>query len=166
MKKAQSNTITLSGDKDLFFHTAAASQISDALGHAEGERVRFQNRLNDAIHAGEIDAYCHRDGALLSLPLGPTKALCIRPKNVNDWLADKGYEFKWSAGTKNGTTKRWGDKQRSELEKFRATHTMAETSKHFSISEQRIRQILPKELPKESPQASPFNWRRPPRSDR
>jgi len=91
--------ITLSNDMNLYFHTEAAEQISHQLQHDEGDRLKLAKKILNAIHKGEIDAYSHRDGKLISLPIG-LQPLCVRVNNVNDWLKVKGYATKWVPGKK------------------------------------------------------------------
>jgi hypothetical protein len=85
----------LTSDINLYFHTVAAEQISNQLIHDEGDRIRFAKRMFDAIQNGDIDAYDHRSGKLLSLPIG-MQPLCVRVRNVNDWLKIEGYSTKWT----------------------------------------------------------------------
>ena len=44
----------------------------------------------------------------------------------------------------NGNNKKWTDEKLEELRAYRANHKMSETSAHFGISEQRIREIDPR----------------------
>jgi hypothetical protein len=94
--------ITLSNDMNLYFHTDAADQISLQLQYDEGDRLRLAKKIFKAIHKGEIDAYSHRDGNLISLPIG-LQPLCVRVSNVNDWLKLEGYATKWSPGKRPST---------------------------------------------------------------
>jgi hypothetical protein len=47
--------------------------------------------------------------------------------------------------------KKWTQEMLTELQTYRAGHTMKDTAKKFSISEQRIRKLLPKSKVKTSP---------------
>jgi hypothetical protein len=47
--------------------------------------------------------------------------------------------------------KKWTPEKLVELKKYREAHTMPETAKHFVITEQRIRQLLPTKKPKAKP---------------
>ncbi len=53
-----------------------------------------------------------------------------------------------STSDKSGNPKRWTPEKLAELEAYREGHTMAETVTKFSISEQRIRKLLPSATPK------------------
>jgi hypothetical protein len=55
-----------------------------------------------------------------------------------------------STSDKSGNPKRWTPEKLAELEAYRERHTMAETATKFSISEQRIRKLLPSATPKAS----------------
>ena len=55
-----------------------------------------------------------------------------------------------SASDKSGSRKLWTPEKLAELAAYRAGHTMAETVTKFSISEQRIRKLLPSATPKAS----------------
>lgn len=50
-----------------------------------------------------------------------------------------------------GIGKKWTPKKLAELEAYRESHTMPETAKQFSISESRIRALLPRNKPKAKP---------------
>lgn len=58
-----------------------------------------------------------------------------------------------SACNMPGNGKKWTPEKKSELQAYRENHTMPETAAKFGISEQRIRQLLPRANPKN---ASPF----------
>ena len=87
--------LTLSSDPKLYFHTNAAEQISDQLKHDDGDRIRLAKKMYKAIQKGEIDAYSHRDGQLIKLPI-ELQPLCVRVSNVNDWLEREGYATRWA----------------------------------------------------------------------
>lgn len=89
-----SRQLTLSSDPELYFHTHAAEQISDQLKHDDGDRIRLAKKMFKAIQKGEIDAYSHRDGQLIKLPI-ELQPLCVRVSNVNDWLKREGYATRW-----------------------------------------------------------------------
>jgi hypothetical protein len=55
-----------------------------------------------------------------------------------------------SASDKSGSRKLWTPEKLAELAAYRERHTMAETATKFSISEQRIRKLLPSATPKAS----------------
>jgi len=92
--KKASRQLTLSSDPQLYFHTQAAEQISDQLKHDDGDRIRLAKTMFKAIQKGEIDAYSHRDGQLIKLPI-ELQPLCVRVSNVNDWLKREGYAIRW-----------------------------------------------------------------------
>ncbi len=153
-QNASARGVTLSNDPDLFFHTDAAEQISDQLGHAQGDRERLAKKIFEAIHAGEIDAYSMRDGSLLGqLDKKNPVAVCVRVHNVNAWLRQNEYSVIWTpvAIRKNGTSQRWTAEMRKELQSYRSTHTMRETSAYFRVSESRIRDLDPRKPPKATP---------------
>jgi len=52
------------------------------------------------------------------------------------------------AGVSAVTAKKWTTEKLSELQAYRAGHTMTETAAHFGISESRIRKLDPREKPK------------------
>ena len=56
-----------------------------------------------------------------------------------------------SASDKPGSRKPWTPERKAELQAYRATHTMPETAAKFGITEQRIRQLLPRKKPKAKP---------------
>lgn len=89
-----SRQLTLSSDPELYFHTHAAEQISDQLKHDDGDRIRLAKKMFKAIQKGEIDAYSHRDGQLIKLPI-ELQPLCVRISNINDWLKREGYATRW-----------------------------------------------------------------------
>jgi hypothetical protein len=89
--------VVLSNDINLYFHTDAAEQISTQLEHDEGDRVRLAKKMFTAIQNGEIDAYDHRNGEIMPLPIG-LQPICVRVNNVNDWLKREGYATKWTPG--------------------------------------------------------------------
>ena len=93
--KKASRQLTLSSDPQLYFHTQAAEQISDQLKHDDGDRIRLAKKMYKAIQKGEIDAYSHRDGQLIKLPI-ELQPLCVRVSNVNDWLKHEGYATRWA----------------------------------------------------------------------
>lgn len=53
-----------------------------------------------------------------------------------------------SASNTNSEPKRWTLAKLAELRAYRDKHTMAETADYFGISQQRIRQVQPREKPK------------------
>jgi hypothetical protein len=87
--------LTLSTDPKLYFHTNAAEQISDLLKHDDGDRIRLAKKMFKAIQKGDIDAYSHRDGQLIKLPI-ELQPLCVRASNINDWLKGEGYAIRWA----------------------------------------------------------------------
>ena len=95
--------VVLSNDINLYFHTDAAEQISSQLQHDAGDRVRLAKKMFTAIQNGEIDAYDHRNGELMPLPIG-LRPICVRVNNVNDWLKREGYATKWAPGKKTITS--------------------------------------------------------------
>ena len=58
-----------------------------------------------------------------------------------------------SASNKPGSREKWTPEKKSELQAYRESHTMPQTAAKFGISEQRIRQLLPRANPKKT---SPF----------
>jgi len=56
-----------------------------------------------AIQKGEIDAYSHRDGQLIKLPI-ELQPLCVRVSNVNDWLKRESYATRWAPDKQLNTT--------------------------------------------------------------
>ena len=90
-----SRQLTLSSDPKLYFHTKAAEQISDQLEHDGGDRIRLAKKIYKAIQKGDIDAYSHRTGQLIKLPI-ELQPLCVRVSNVNDWLKREGYATRWT----------------------------------------------------------------------
>jgi len=93
--------VTLSNDPALYFHTQAVELISDALKLDEGDRHRLAKNIFKAIHDGKIDAYSHKDGKLLISP-SMSQPLCVRVKNLNDWLRLEGYSINWDPDNPNG----------------------------------------------------------------
>jgi len=87
-------TVHLSDDRGLYFHTEAAEVIGRQLELDEGDRIRLAKKMFEAIRQGKIDAYNHRDGKLISLPIS-LQPLCVRVNNVNQWLRLEGYPFIW-----------------------------------------------------------------------
>lgn len=53
-----------------------------------------------------------------------------------------------SEPAESGTPVKWTDEQIAKLKAFREVHGTRRAAKEFGISEQRVRQLLPKELPK------------------
>jgi len=98
-----SRQLTLSSDPKLYFHTNAAEQISDQLKHDDGDRIRLAKKMFKAIQKGEIDAYSHRDGQLIKLPI-ELQPLCVRVSNVNDWLKRESYATRWAPDKQLNTT--------------------------------------------------------------
>jgi hypothetical protein len=92
-----SKRVTLSSDPDLFFCTDAASRISYQLGHTDGQRVRLQDDMFNAIQTGELDAYDMQTGALLHLPFEISKPVCVRVADVNDWAKRTGKPWQWNS---------------------------------------------------------------------
>ena len=89
------NRISMSAASDLHFHTQAADQISDELAHSKYYREKFAKRLFEAIHAGEITAYSHRDGSELLHPIAKARPLCVKVVEVNSWLKNNSYDAQW-----------------------------------------------------------------------
>ena len=105
--------LTLSNDPELYFHTNAAEQISDQLKHDDGDRIRLAKKMFKAIQKGEIDAYSHRDGQLIKLPI-EMQPLCVRVSNVNDWLKSEGHATRWAPDKQPHTTLPTSTKQSPE----------------------------------------------------
>lgn len=53
-------------------------------------------------------------------------------------------------GLQPGTAKRWSDEVKHELAEYREKHGTKKTAEHFGISEQRVRQLLPRDKPKKA----------------
>ena len=90
--------IQFSDDTDLYFHTQAADLISDQEQHTARMREEFAGEILRAIITGALDAYKHRDGTLRIYEPSWTGPFCVRPQDVNDWLARKTqYQFRWNS---------------------------------------------------------------------
>lgn len=72
-------------------------------------------------------------------------AVLMTPEQMAELANEQGPE---TQAPKNGSEKKWTDDKLKELADYRSTHGTKATAEKFSITETRVRQLLPGEKPK------------------
>ena len=147
----------------------AAAAVQKQMHWHDGTRKRFLNQMQEAAQSGALVILDPR----ACLPAVSTDRVRIyweyvTPDRVNTWLTTLKAPYRWevpteatsapvapapenSASITYSQRKKWTPAKLAELEAYRETHTMAETSLFFGISEGRIRQVQPRQKPKALP---------------
>lgn len=153
----------------------AAAAVQKQLHWHDGTRKGFQDQMQEAAKSGALVILDPRT----CLPAVSTDRVrtyweYVTPDRVNTWLTTLKAPYRWevpteatpalvapapenSASNTDSQRKKWTPAKLAELGAYRDTHTMAETSRFFGISQQRIRDLLPRDKPKAPPFAGLFH---------
>lgn len=97
--------------------------------------------------AREIEADYHKGfDYFFDEVMRPSKGMAAVASATEVFRANNGATAATSAS--DAKEKKWTQERLAELAAYRETHTMSETAKKFGISQQRIRQLLPRSEPK------------------
>jgi hypothetical protein len=124
-----------------------------------GKEVSVKKALNDILEAHKNQYLIVRDADTHN-PIESNIKICIyssllKDSEIEKWIKDRGLQYTSpqasqslnggeSRNTQTVSATRWEPEKLQQLKDYRANHTMPETAKHFGISEQRIRQLLPR----------------------
>jgi hypothetical protein len=139
----------------------AAQVLADA--HGLEPDAFIERRMLPAIAGGLLHVMDPADGGPLIGRKCNVYADEVTPAGIDAWLSADGFPdgTRWPETTAisaappvpgvAANAKRWTSENLTDLQAYREAHTMQETAAKFGISEQRIRQLLPKKKPKPSP---------------
>lgn len=114
----------------------------------QGDLCRLESDGADAL----VNMYESHDGSLLKSEPGlrvPLTELRFKREAI-ERVAEIVIASKQPAPVA-GHGKRWTPENLAKMKTYRETHTMPETASKFSITEQRIRQLLPSKKPRPTP---------------
>ena len=120
---------------------------ADALARRDAAHTAYWKSNNDkALLKAFDEAQAEWDAAYAGWLTAMVVCLLEKPQAATEAPA-----VAVSTSDKPGSRKIWTPEKLEELAAYRARYTMAETAVKFSISEQRIRKLLPSAKPKASP---------------